>query len=100
MDGDSVGITRGKKEINMGQRASDTRGISFEDVVVPDANRLGEVGQGFKIAMGAFDITVGLTESREREKEWVSEWLEMVANKWDVSEYHSNIVPIPPFLFL
>lgn len=73
MDGDSVGITRGKKEINMGQRASDTRGISFEDVVVPDANRLGEVGQGFKIAMGAFDITVGLTESRERERERVSE---------------------------
>jgi acyl-CoA dehydrogenase len=41
----------------MGQRASDTRGISFEEVVVPDENRLGEVGQGFKIAMGAFDIT-------------------------------------------
>ncbi|KAI9089593.1 acyl-CoA dehydrogenase/oxidase [Phlyctochytrium arcticum] len=57
VDGDSPGISVGKKEINMGQRASDTRGISFEDVVVPDENVLGEVGAGFKIAMGAFDIT-------------------------------------------
>lgn len=47
----------GKKEINMGQKASDTRGVTFEEVVVPDENRLGEVGQGFKIAMGAFDTT-------------------------------------------
>ena len=36
---------------------SDTRGITLEDVVVPDANRLGEEGFGFKIAMGAFDRT-------------------------------------------
>ncbi|RKP27519.1 acyl-CoA dehydrogenase/oxidase [Syncephalis pseudoplumigaleata] len=57
VDADSPGITVGRKEINMGQRASDTRGITFEDVEVPDENRLGEVGQGFKIAMGAFDIT-------------------------------------------
>ena len=33
----------------MGQRCSDTRGITFEDVVVPDENRLGEEGAGFKI---------------------------------------------------
>lgn len=51
------GITVGRKEINMGQRCSDTRGITFEDVVVPDANRLGAVGAGFKIAMAAFDFT-------------------------------------------
>ncbi|KAJ1342025.1 hypothetical protein BSLG_003430 [Batrachochytrium salamandrivorans] len=57
VDGDTPGITVGKKEMNMGQRASDTRGITFEDVEVSDENRLGEVGQGFKIAMGAFDIT-------------------------------------------
>lgn len=30
----------------MGQRCSDTRGFTLEDVVIPDANRLGEVGQG------------------------------------------------------
>lgn len=57
VDADTPGIKVGKKEINMGQRASDTRGITFEDVVVPEENVLGEVGAGFKIAMGAFDIT-------------------------------------------
>jgi len=41
----------------MGQRASDTRGITFEDVVVPKENVLIAEGAGFKIAMGAFDIT-------------------------------------------
>jgi acyl-CoA dehydrogenase len=57
VDADSEGITVGRKEVNMGQRASDTRGIKFEDVVVPDENRLGDVGYGFKIAMRAFDLT-------------------------------------------
>jgi acyl-CoA dehydrogenase len=57
VDADSAGISRGRKEVNLGQRCSDTRGITFEDVVVPDANRLGAEGVGFKIAMGAFDHT-------------------------------------------
>ncbi len=51
------GIVVGKKEWNMGQRASDTRGITFEDVRVPERYRLGKEGEGFKIAMGAFDHT-------------------------------------------
>ena len=41
----------------MGQRASDTRGITFEDVLVPKENVLIAEGAGFKIAMGAFDQT-------------------------------------------
>lgn len=57
VDADSPGVKVGRKEWNMGQRASDTRGILFEDVEVPVANRLGEEGMGFKIAMGAFDHT-------------------------------------------
>lgn len=57
VDANSPGITRGRKEMNMGQRASDTRGITFEDVVVPAENVLGTEGVGFKIAMGAFDKT-------------------------------------------
>jgi len=57
VDRDTPGITVGRKEINMGQRCSDTRGITFEDVVVPKENLLGAVGQGFKIAMKAFDKT-------------------------------------------
>ena len=43
--------------MNMGQRASDTRGITFEDVLVPKENVLIAEGAGFKIAMGAFDRT-------------------------------------------
>ncbi len=57
VDAKSPGITVGKKEWNMGQRASDTRGITFEDVKVPATNLLGKEGDGFKIAMGAFDHT-------------------------------------------
>lgn len=57
VDADSPGLTHGRKEWNMGQRASDTRGITFEDVVVPAENVLAAEGAGFKIAMGAFDKT-------------------------------------------
>lgn len=41
----------------MGQRCSDTRGITFEDVRIPKENVLIAEGAGFKIAMGAFDNT-------------------------------------------
>jgi acyl-CoA dehydrogenase len=51
------GITVGKKEWNMGQRASDTRGITFDQVKIPEKYRLGQDGDGFKIAMSAFDHT-------------------------------------------
>jgi acyl-CoA dehydrogenase len=57
VDGDSPGLQIGRKEINMGQRASDTRGLTFEDVRIPKENVLGAEGAGFKIAMGAFDKT-------------------------------------------
>ncbi|XP_047544296.1 probable medium-chain specific acyl-CoA dehydrogenase, mitochondrial isoform X2 [Vanessa atalanta] len=52
-----AGVTPGRKELNMGQRASDTRGITFEDVRIPKENVLIGEGAGFKIAMGAFDKT-------------------------------------------
>ena len=41
----------------MGQRATDTSAVAFQDVVVPVANRLGEEGEGFKIAMQTLDFT-------------------------------------------
>ncbi|GAB6026613.1 hypothetical protein CHUAL_013021 [Chamberlinius hualienensis] len=57
VEANSPGVTIGRKEIMMGQRCSDTRGITFEDVVVPKENVLAAEGGGFKIAMGAFDLT-------------------------------------------
>lgn len=54
---DWPGVTLGKKEVNMGQRCSDTRAVTFENVVVPDENVIGQSGYGFKLAMGAFDRT-------------------------------------------
>ncbi|XP_060744379.1 medium-chain specific acyl-CoA dehydrogenase, mitochondrial isoform X1 [Tachysurus vachellii] len=57
VDSDTPGIQIGRKEMNMGQRCSDTRGITFEDVRIPKENVLIGEGAGFKIAMGAFDKT-------------------------------------------
>jgi acyl-CoA dehydrogenase len=52
-----AGVNPGKKEYNMGQRCSDTRGISFDNVEVPEENVVGRVGDGWKLAMAAFDYT-------------------------------------------
>ncbi|MEM6773847.1 MAG: acyl-CoA dehydrogenase family protein [Pseudomonadota bacterium] len=52
---DSEGIGYGKKEEKMGWNAQPTRAISFDDVRVPVANRLGKEGQGFAIAMEGLD---------------------------------------------
>jgi acyl-CoA dehydrogenase len=52
VDGDSPGVTRGKKEIMMGQRCSNTCAVTFENVEVPAANLLRD---GFKLAMKTFD---------------------------------------------
>ena len=57
MPSDLPGITPGKKEDKMGQRASDTRVIHFDNVRVPASQRLGAEGEGFKIAMKTLDRT-------------------------------------------
>ncbi|GAB6026594.1 hypothetical protein CHUAL_013006 [Chamberlinius hualienensis] len=57
VEANSPGVTIGRKEIMMGQRCSDTRGITFEDVLVPKENVIAAEGSGFKVAMGAFDLT-------------------------------------------
>jgi acyl-CoA dehydrogenase len=54
---DADGVTIEKHLDKMGQRATDTSAIAFQDVKVPVANRLGEEGQGFKIAMQTLDHT-------------------------------------------
>ena len=52
---EATGVSSGKKEDKMGQRASETSDVLFEDVRVPEANRLGAEGEGFKIAMRTLD---------------------------------------------
>ena len=52
---DQPGFSRGKKEPKLGIRASATSEIVFDDYRVPVENRLGEEGQGFKIAMTVLD---------------------------------------------
>ena len=52
------GVSLGKKETNMGQRASDTRGVIFDNVHVPVENLVGEKeGMGWFNAMKAFDLS-------------------------------------------
>ena len=55
VDRDSPGVSIGKKEDKLGQRASDTSDVIFEDVKLTKANLIGEEGQGFKVAMKTFD---------------------------------------------
>ena len=54
---DWPGVIVGAKEKNLGQRASDTRAITFENVEVPAENLVGQEGAGWLLAMSAFDHT-------------------------------------------
>lgn len=54
---DTPGISHGKKFDKMGQRASDTAEVIFEDVRVPRSNVLGKEDEGFRIAMVTLDRT-------------------------------------------
>jgi alkylation response protein AidB-like acyl-CoA dehydrogenase len=49
------GLSVGTREEKMGQRGSSTVVLAFDQCVVPDAMRLGAVGEGFKIAMATLD---------------------------------------------
>ena len=56
------GFSAGKKENKLGMRASETAEMIFQDCRIPDANRLGEVGDGFIQAMKILDsgrISIG-----------------------------------------
>src|SRR4029078_2494365 len=51
VDAHAPGISLGKREEKMGIKASDTRAVFFDKVRVPVEDRLGDVGQGFRIAL-------------------------------------------------
>ena len=52
---DAAGFHRGQHEVKLGVNASGTTELSFAGVRVPAAQRIGEEGEGFKIAMAALD---------------------------------------------
>jgi acyl-CoA dehydrogenase len=54
---DTQGVTIEKHLDKMGQRSTDTSAVAFVDAVVPVRNRLGEEGEGFKIAMQTLDFS-------------------------------------------
>jgi acyl-CoA dehydrogenase len=57
VDANSPGVSVDKKEDKMGQRASNTATISFDEVEVPAENLIGEENRGFKLAMMTLDRT-------------------------------------------
>jgi acyl-CoA dehydrogenase len=57
VDRDSPGLRVGKHEDKLGQRASDTAAVHFEEVKVPKANLLAPEGEGFRLAMETFNQT-------------------------------------------
>ncbi len=61
MEGRPKGFSTGKHENKMGQRASNTVTLTFEDVKIPVANRIGQEGEGFMIAMATLDNSRPLT---------------------------------------
>ncbi len=64
------GLSAGKKEDKLGMRASETTEVILDNVRIPDANRLGNVGEGFKQALKILDggrisiaaLSVGIAE--------------------------------------
>jgi acyl-CoA dehydrogenase len=63
VDPKTAGIEVGKKEDKMGHRASDTRGVRFNNVKVPKENMLGKPGDGWGIAMSTLDHSRPLVAS-------------------------------------
>jgi len=57
VDRSAAGLSVGKKENKMGQRASNTTDVLFEEVKVGPQNVVGGEGEGFKVAMRTFDRT-------------------------------------------
>jgi alkylation response protein AidB-like acyl-CoA dehydrogenase len=55
VDRGTPGFSGGKKENKLGMRASETAEMIFDNCIIPDSNRLGEIGDGFKQSMKVLD---------------------------------------------
>ncbi len=55
VDRETKGFSGGKKENKLGMRASETAEMIFDNCRVPDTNRLGEVGEGFRQSLKVLD---------------------------------------------
>ncbi|MEO6230752.1 MAG: acyl-CoA dehydrogenase family protein [Ferruginibacter sp.] len=55
VDRGTPGFSAGKKENKLGMRASETAEMIFDNCRIPDSNRMGAVGEGFKQAMKVLD---------------------------------------------
>ena len=78
VDAKGAGVSLGQLEAKMGIKASDTRTVSFENVVVPAEDRLGDVGQGFKIALevlnsGRLGLAAGSARGTRTTMRWALE---------------------------
>lgn len=75
VDAETPGVSIGKKEKKMGIRASNTAEVIFDDVRIPAENMIGNVGDGFKLAMQTLDharptvgaMSVGLAQAAYEE---------------------------------
>ena len=61
MEGRPRGFSTGKHEKKMGQRASNTVTLTFDEVRIPVHNRIGNEGEGFRVAMETLDNSRPLT---------------------------------------
>ncbi len=57
MDKDTPGLSVGKHEDKMGMHGLSSTELIFQDCFVPEENRLGEEGQGLRIALDALDVS-------------------------------------------
>ncbi|MBU2535437.1 MAG: acyl-CoA dehydrogenase [Chloroflexota bacterium] len=57
LEKDTPGFSVGKHENKMGIRGSSTVELAFEDCFVPEENRLGNEGEGFRIAINTIDAS-------------------------------------------
>jgi acyl-CoA dehydrogenase len=58
---ESEGVSTGHHERKLGQRASNTVSVTFENVFVPEKHIIGDIGDGFKIAMTTLDWSRPIT---------------------------------------